>query len=248
MSVKWGASSFLPFLALFSSLVAVDHSAAPPAVDLIGADDTQAAAALQAIEASPVATSASATRSASLRAPTGVWKIRGDLWSAVLDNSNETVWVWDGTQAVAVPTEAEPSDDVQSILPTATAELLQEWRFQFEVAQRAEHPELTDDLRRWRTEAGSSWSLPPQVRYQWFEALKLHVRDRLLVWFDANEIAVPADFVETQAAGKGRTPRGGDPGTEQLRTLVIQCIEGMTREELDELRLPPVALLRTRRR
>lgn len=241
---KWGASTFLGFLSLFPSLVSIDRSVSPPGVDLLNADDQDIVAALRAIRAS--GSGAIGDQGAHEReAPSGPWRIRPDLWSSVLDYGKGEVWVWDGREATPVAAEEFDEQDTARRLPTVDENTLQEWRKQFEVAQTREHPEHAENLRAWREEGLSSWSLPPQLRNRWFEALKLNVYERLSAWFEAQGLPHPADFVQAQSRRPRRTYRAGDPATERLRELVMACVQEMTRDELEELRLPPAVLLRS---
>ena len=59
-------------------------------------------------------------------------------------------------------------------------------------------------------------------------------------WFADNSIPEPADLLVPYR----RQPSRSRPAIEELRSLVIRCVQNMTEEELSELRLPPQALLR----
>ena len=86
--------------------------------------------------------------------------------------------------------------------------------------------------------------LPGAVRRTWNAWLKQHVLERLQQWYEAHGVHLPADVVESVSS----TPRPmqADP-TEQLRQLVQRCVATMTRAELEDLRLPPAAILRSAR-
>jgi hypothetical protein len=219
----WGASSFRGFLALFSNLIDVDGSTKPAIVRWIGAPEGDPAPAV-----------------AGARFELGPRRrIRDDLWTAVLDYTSGQAYLWDGHGAVAIPREAaEPG---ARMLPTLTREEFGAWRAEFVEQAVAENPMAEGSLQRWReTEAGTA-ALPRPLRSVWIGELKGRVLSRLLEWFDGQGIDPPSDLVVDAPPHRGQ-----DRPTEQLRELILDCVAVMTRAQLEELRLPPDAVLRAR--
>jgi hypothetical protein len=121
---------------------------------------------------------------------------------------------------------------------------MRSWRDAF--AERAtiefHRADFANAVDRWRDESLTAQALPVPLQGRWVETLKSQVRGRLEKWFEANDIAAPPDLV-----GRSAPAAEARDDTDQLRTLVIRCVQAMTRTELEELRLPPAVVLRARR-
>jgi hypothetical protein len=231
---NWGALTFTEFLDSLPDLVRVDRSVKPPAVELtVGAADQK-----------PGSDSSPPRRPRV--SPLGPWRIRSDLWSAVLDYDKGLTFVWDDGAVKEIPTSELGSDDPRPHLPTVTADELQTWRREFASRHTKHVVGAEDSLARWVDDAATSWALPRPLRDAWFAELKEHVRSRLQEWFEANAVEPPADLAEPAVRRSARGPRDGDT-TAALRALVVRCVEAMTRDELEALRLPPAAVLRSQR-
>ncbi len=220
----WGVKTFREFLELFPQLVEVDTAARPPLVRLREGGDI-----------STVQTSdrVMARRGARMR-------IRSDLWRAIMDVRDKGAYYWDGV----IAQQGEGDENLR--LPTATPDDLREWRKEFvssalSEAGRAHMP--TDQLLRWQDEAMSSHTLPAAIRASWIADLKKHVQERLEAWFSEKGIEAPQDLVTAERRGVA-----SDTEPDNLRAFAISAIEGMTRSELEQLRLPVLVMLRCRQR
>jgi hypothetical protein len=121
---------------------------------------------------------------------------------------------------------------------------MDEWRARFaaNLKDRVENKAVGERLDAWLVGSHTSAALPAPVRRQWTENLKAHVIERLMAWFDEKGVAPPPDLV-TRSSTRARS---GDE-TERLRELVLECVRGMSRSELESVVLPPTILLRFRR-
>lgn len=219
----WGAASFRGFLSLFTNLLDIDTASKPPLVRWIGDPDGNSIPAV-----------------AGDRFALGPRRrIRDDLWGAVLDYTSGQVYLWDGQRAVGVPVDSAESG--ASLLPTLTREEFSAWRAEFVEQASAENPLAEGSLRRWGDSEAGTAALPRPLRSVWIGELKGHVLSRLLDWFDERGVDPPADLVLDAP-----THQGQDRSTEQLRDLVLGCVAVMSRAQLEELRLPPDAVLRAR--
>lgn len=218
----WGAASFHDFLRQYADVIDLDTTKRPPIVEL-----RDAAAAV----ARPTTTAVEGPRK----------RIRADLWHAVLDFTSGRIYVLRDGQAVALPPEEFDEHQDGPRLPTIDRETLASWRREFVKQQR--HPEWPAEtlqaLDLWSTEQRSDWTLPRALRRQWNAELKRHVLATLDEWSAKSHSALPSDTVAVISAAQPQSDTTG-----QLRDLVVRVIGAMTREELEELRLPPAALLR----
>lgn len=225
---RWGVRSFREFVGQFSEVVAVDSSTRPATAELL---DTSPPTGAQAPTPPPGAAVMTPER-----------RVRADLWRAVLDYSSRNVYVWDGERAVPVAPELAQSDK-RPRLPTMSADDLARWRARFAGEHGAGAPAgVSAALEAWRLEGLPTTSLPTPLHRLWNGELKRNVVERLDEWFRSSGIEAPWNLVETRRAVSDR-----DDGEQQLRSLVIRCVEAMSRAELEELRLSPAVLLRARR-
>jgi hypothetical protein len=224
----WGARSFRDFVGQFPDLVDVDASVRPAQVILLDP-------------------SLVADQTASIDDPQK--RIRNDLWTAVLDFSSDGEYVWRDGRAVLLATgDVAQVDDVDRV-PTITAERLDEWRSTFvaESVSAGLSPRILEGLQLWQSERRPDWTLPRFVRRRWNARLKRFVLEAILDWFGVRGESAPEDLVDV-------TPRAARPSSserheevDQLRDVVVRLVRVMTREELEELRLPAAAYLRLRR-
>ena len=172
----------------------------------------------------------------------GEWRIRQDLWDAVVDCVSGHAYVWEDVRAVACAPEEVDAGSLR--LPTVTPEELGKWREDFADEIRGSvDPELQDALDRWRASPTTSQLLPQRYRNRWYGVLKRHVRARLDNWFADHAIDPPADWVMTSAPA--RPPAGSD--TEHLRRVALRAVRMMTRAELERLDLPASVIARMSR-
>jgi hypothetical protein len=227
----WGARSFSGFLRKQTHLVSVDFDKMPPEVELRPEARNEVDASRSAAPP-PTVSAPGAPRRA----------LRRDLWSAIVEQNAEVVYVWDDGSVHAVQRQEMDPRDTRPRLPTATAAELLDWRQAFVARYQSAPSDQRTALEGWARDAKSSWSLPPELRHEWFGELRAHVEERLRSWFEEHSIPIPDDFYTS------RPPRAAVGSTDEslgrLRSLVVRCVETMTRSELEELRLPPAAVLR----
>jgi hypothetical protein len=222
---QWGASTFTGLLRTVP-IIALDESQRPPV-------------AVLAREA------AAAERSAGART-----RLRPDLWRAVMDYSAGVPYVLRNGEAVrqdAPPTEPAPGPE--PVLPTATREELAQWRQDFASAHAAAAAAADQEqLAAWRERGLGTRMLPAGLQGPWNDDLQRRALDRLRSWFDEQGLPVPSDILqEAQTQPPPTAPLAPPRRSVQdyaLRGLVLRVVRAMTRQELEELRLPPAALLR----
>jgi hypothetical protein len=227
----WRVSSFQEWLDLFDEIVAVDRTRHPPWVRLLDAEQTEAQSAEPLDDSVMDAATTMRKR----------WRIRRDLWQAVTDVGRAGEWYWNVDHVELLP--LHPPEGMGYVrVPTFTPDELARLRRSF-----AEQFTLTEDERylvdRWAGEFLPDAVLPVGLKGQWIAALKAAVLDRLRLWFETTGGIEPVDLVQEP----GMTPPR-DELLDELRSLVLRCIQHMTRSELEDLRLPPAALLRIMRR
>ena len=224
---SWGVESFTDWLTLFADLVRVDHRKHPPVVELLGGDET------------PVATQQTDT-AASL--PAHPWKVRRDLWLALTSPGTEGRWDWLDGVAVLIERDASP----EFPLPHISASEMQDLRHEFvtRLPEQLRTDTASPVLDRWARDLLPSATIPARHRALWNATLKRAVVDRLRAWFKDQGVEAPADLIE-----EVETPHAlRRDATEELRSLVIRCVEVMTHRELEQLPLPASVVLRLRRR
>lgn len=225
----WGAASFREFVGGFPDLVDVDASVRPA----------------QVVLRDPSLVS---NETASIDDPQK--RIRHDLWTAVLDFASEGEYVWrDGRAVLLAPGDVAPVDDIDRV-PTITAERLDEWRSTFVAESVSEglSPRIVDGLRLWQSERRPDWTIARFVRRRWNARLKKFVLRAIQDWFEARGESAPDDLVSVTSRAQRRpssSPHQDD--VDQLRDVVVRLVRAMTREELEELRLPAAAYLRLTR-
>lgn len=227
----WRVASFQEWLDLFGDMIEVDRTRKPPWVRLLDVEQASAQTAAPVDEAVMNAATPLPKR----------WRIRRDLWQAAMDVGRAGEWYWNGDHVELLP--LHPPEGMGYVrVPTFSADELAGLRQSF-----AEHLTLTEDeqslVHRWAGEFLPDAVLPVGLRGQWIATLKAAVLDRLRSWFASTGITEPVDLVQEP----GFTPSPDEP-LGDLRSLVLRCIQHMTRAELEDLRLPPAALLRIMRR
>src|SRR5205807_1773791 len=134
---QWNASSFTGFLAQFPELVAVDATTKPPTV------------VLREAEKESIPDSGESPGRQTYGSPSREWRIRSDLWSAVLDYESGNVFLWDDGAVRAVPPDQVDSADPRPRLPTVNGDLLREWRQAFVQQHEDEGEAALDALKKW---------------------------------------------------------------------------------------------------
>jgi len=213
---QYGARTFQEFVALAAATVTIDRRSFPPVVELVALD-----------EAAPAESESSERR------------VRGDFWNAIMDYSSGRVYVWDQERVLA--REAQADDDLSNRLPTVNADDVASWRADFTAEWE---PRLDDEARvkllTWNVKGLPSRFLPPPALPEWNRELKRRVEQRVRQWFHQKSLPAPVDLVE--ARRHRVAPVGSE--TENLRQVVIECIQRMTERELMDLKLPVSALRR----
>ena len=221
----FGVSSFREWLALFDNVLELDTSRQPPWVRLI--------------DAKGLAEPGVATSPRQLTLPPR-WRIRSDLWRAVTDLGAAGDWYWDGDGAFFHP-DALDDPTLAHEIPTLTSDDMRALRAGF-AARLPERDRSSETIERWVSELLPDSVLPSYLRGQWIAALKQGVLRRLRTWFEEHGLPMPVDLVEESSRG----PR--EDSVAELRSLVMECVKVMTRSELEDLRLPPAAIVRATRR
>jgi hypothetical protein len=226
---SWGASTFRDFVELFPDVVRIDRTTAVPIAELLPSTSSGAESQL----ARPLA-HAPGVRSRP-------WLIRADLWHASLDYSSGYLYVWENATAVRISAVDYDGTKSLPLLPTISLDEMRIWRLEFAVRSIStlDSPEYVEAIERWRDESLTGKALPARVRGNWAETLKSLVRDRLQNWFSENRIPIPDDLIE-----RPQRIAGSRDDTERLRSLIVRCVQKMTRLELEELRLPAAVVLR----
>lgn len=221
----YGASGMSDLVRRLSDTVDLDPSTSPPSVHLIGESEV------------PLTTDA-VTEPISIATPHA--RVRRDLFSAVLDYSSSSGYVWDVDAKIAMP--AVHATGIG--LPTVTFDELRGWREAF--AERFVPASESADaaaLQIWAERSLPTHFLPKHVQGEWNGELKRRVLQRLEQWFAVNNLAPPSDLVIQHRA----TPPPADLAeVEQLRALVVTVVSTMTPQELRSLTLPAGAILKAR--
>lgn len=224
---EWGATTTREFVEMLAPMLKLDFSTRPTTVELHSDFDVGDQVIVAAAEPAR---------------KRGEWRIRQDLWDAVVDCVSGHAYVWDGARAFAsAPDEV---GDGSAVLPTVTPEELGKWREDFagEIRDSVD-AELQDALAGWSASPTSSQLLPQRYRNRWFGVLKRHVRARLDEWFADHAIDPPVDWIVASAPAR---PTPGDD-TEHLRSVALRAVRMMTRAELERLDLPASVVARMSR-
>ena len=219
----YGYSNFTEFLFAHADLVSVDTSKLPPMVRLIEANFPDTA---------PVNDVPAKFRE----------RIRKDLWMATLDYSSGSQYVWDVAEGKA--RLGEPAEEAP-ILPTINQDLIRQWRGELVEKVKefiADDADKTNQLDAWSSVLLPTHRLPNELRYKWYEFLKDKVHQRLATWFDESGLERPKDFI-----ARFTVPKRETTDIEGLRRVVLRVVEVMTERELEQLSLPPRAVLKATR-
>ena len=221
--VDYGYSNFTEFLFAHADLISIDTSKLPPMVRLLEANSPNTAS----VDDAP----------AKFRE-----RIRRDLWLATLDYSSGSKYVWDVDESKARP--GEPGEEAL-VLPTINQDIIRQWRR--ELLEKAGEFNVDDanelnQIDAWAEIKLSTHKLPNAFRYKWYEFLKDKVHQRLATWFDESGLERPKDFIARFTVLKRETT-----DIEGLRRVVLRVVEVMTERELEQLSLPPRAVLKATR-
>jgi hypothetical protein len=224
----WGAATAREFVETLAPMLALDFTTRPTTAVLHSDFDVEDQVMVAAAEPAR---------------KRGEWRIRQDLWNAVVDCVSGHAYVWDGALAAARSPE-ELDESSLPRLPTVTPEELTKWREGFADEIRGSvDADFQEALDRWRESPTRSQVLPQRYRNRWYGVLKRHVRARLDSWFADHAIDPPADWILTSALAP---PSTGDD-TEHLRSVALRAVRMMTRAELERLDLPASVIARMSR-
>ena len=235
----WGATGFTSVLEFFPDVLRVDRGTKPPMVQLLDPGLVDSLSANPTVTSKPTAVEqpAAARPAADSRA----WRIRRDLWDAVLGVRDPDAFIWENGAVVRVPQDqAMGLSGVR--LPTLTGPELDSLQREF-ADQHTRDARYSSILETWARGDIRTAGLPRQLQHLWYAELKRHVRQRLEDWFEENGVPVPADMIELPSSGRVR----GADSTSALRALVVACVQVMTEDELRQMRLPPAAVLKSQR-
>ena len=235
----WGAATFTSLTESLPQLLRVDRGVHPPMVELLEPDEL-AATPPKVIPSIPTRDPEARATEAGHESDSRRWRVRKDLWDAVLGVRDPSAFVWDGRMATRVP--QDQAHDEERRLPTLTGPDLDAWQSDF-AQEQAPDPMYASILESWARGATPTAKLPRHLQHLWYARLKTLVRSRLESWFDDKHITPPADMIEVPSTPRARS---GDTALE-LRELVVACVQVMTEAELRGMRLPPEAVLRSRR-
>lgn len=221
---RWGATSMREFVEQLDPWLTLDATARPAKVSLssdIGVDDELAVAAAEPARKK------------------GPWRVRQDLWDAVINFDAGQRYVWQDERAVPYTEEAAIPDTVP-VLPTATAGEVAAWRGAFaEKVKSDDNQELHAQFDAWAAGSTSSQDLPVRQRNLWFGTLKRHVVARLELWFATETIDPPKDWISTAVV-----PQSPTPDAEHLRAVLVRAVKTMTHDELRAVSLPATVIAR----
>lgn len=227
----WHVGSFQQWLDLFDDILEVDRTRKPPWVRLLDVEGTYAPTC-GPVDAPVLDTATQLPKR---------WRIRHDLWQAIMDVGRAGEWFWAEDHVELLP--LHPSESAGYVpMPTfTTTELVELRRLFAEPLDLAEDEQLV--IERWATELLPDALLPLALRGLWLGTLKAAVLERLRAWFAEADIAEPIDLVQEP----GFKPTHEDP-INDLRSFVLRCVQHMTRQELEDMQLPAAALMRITRR
>ena len=222
---RYGVANFMEFVSQFPDLLLVDVSEFPPIVELRDSERHL----LPSIQDGDTPT---------------VYHIRSDLWSAALDYSSGTKYLWDVDTDESRPVQGS---ETGPIIDTIDADIQRRWRQEF-LEERTESFDLSDaeinQVSDWVDLLLGTSHLPEQLVHPWNHFFRDHVLGHLRGWFSKNGITHPRDLVSKP----GQRPTKGTTATDELREFVISVARQMTHEELSQLKLPAESVLRTTKR
>lgn len=170
--------------------------------------------------------------------PAGMGRIRQDLWRALFDYSAQETFVWDEAKGRArVRSELDPES--APVLPTLSAEDMNELRAEFVRLQEKVSDHDAVRLDEWVTRGGPTVALPRLYRGLWNAHLKSHAANTLRAFFLSEGLDVPKDLVERVS-----THVEPEREVERLRRLAHRYIDAMTAEELARLSIEMAVVLR----
>jgi len=237
---SWGAPTFTSLLEGLPELLRIDRSVRPPIVELLEPDQVESVPrGTPPAARHPPLTEPEATSNLDPRR----WRIRRDLWEAVLGIHASDAFMWEQQAVVRVP--LEPASNHPGVrLPTLTGDELDAWQVEFAADQPTDARYVTV-LASWARGETPTKGLPRHLEHLWYARLKDRVRSRLEEWFQRNGISLPDDLIQVPSRARTRVPESGSLSA--LRTLVAACVDVMTEAELREMRLPPDVVLRSQR-
>jgi hypothetical protein len=162
-------------------------------------------------------------------------RIRADLWRGVLDYSSGRRYIWDTSQQIA---RAASVDEAGLVLPTISPSDIEDWRAEFVAAHKPPDPQVAKLVDEWNKNRLPTAGLPAAMRPVWNNFLKRKVERRVQRWFESNSIKAPA----IMEAGQGS--RDSDHQLESLREFIISCVNTMSIDELQDLRISPATAMR----
>ena len=222
---RYGATSFMGFVSSYPEMLRLDRSKFPPFVELQGDEWEFLTKKVDAGTGKP-------------------YRIRVDLWRAVLDYSSGTRYVWDYDKD-----EARTSVGIERypVIDTISAEIQKSWRRQF-LDGNAHSMNLTQS----EVEQSDEWvqlhlqthRLPARLVPYWNRFFRDKVLAHLENWFSQTNLSPPQDLVSRF----DQSLTVGVSGIDELRDLVLSVVQKMTNEELSKLELPAQAVLRATRK
>lgn len=206
--IDHGASTFREFVRQHDDILDIDNTMMPPVAVLKGVS----AASSPSVEIKP-------------------FRIRDDLWRAVLDFSSGKRYVWDTDRKLATSEDASGPE-----IPTISADTFKDWKRAF--AMSLDDAASNENLSEWTEHRHPANFLPPELRQRWIGHLKASVKKHLEAWFNEQGMETPSDLLKRP-----------DPGEESaqgrhLRKRLIDCLRTMTPQELERVQIPASVLLR----
>jgi hypothetical protein len=156
-------------------------------------------------------------------------RIRPDLWKILTNQESQENFVWDPLSKKPV---AGSKDDALA-LPIVSQEELREWKSSFAAISGS------DSLEAWlKTDNGSPKFLSQRAGTDWIIYFKNKISIKLFEWAKIHSIPLEQIF---QAHDR---PIISD--LEELRHMVIACISVMNRDELSDLKISPLTIMRAK--
>jgi hypothetical protein len=172
------------------------------------------------------------------------YRVRHDLWCAIIDYQSGKEYVFDPTTGSARP--RNPDDRALPTLPTASPAELTAWRGEFaeEISAKIDYSSQRQ-VREWAVSTGRLKDLPESLRGEWALYLKEAVVARLEQWFRERAQNPPANMlVEAQSTRTSKSGSDYEERKRQLREVIIRAVRMMTFEELSGISLPASIVVR----